>query len=73
MDLYLKRRTAWNAVVLTVNIIGICFLLWANSVRADTAHADRDYLFPAESNGGFITLPVSGQARMSSVQSSQKT
>ena len=59
MDLYLKRETAWNAVIWILNVTGVILLLWVTSVEANTAHIGSDYLFADDAKGGYLSLPHS--------------
>ncbi len=56
MDLCLTKETARAAVIWTLNAIGLVLLVWTCSVYGSDSPAGRDYLFPAESNGGKIHL-----------------
>ena len=69
-DLYFIRRAAWSAVIRALNSIGVVLLLWVSSIEADTAQAGRDYLLPAQANGGFISLPSSTESGQSSARPS---
>lgn len=61
-DLYLRRGTVWNAVIWALNSIGAILLLWATSIDASTAQTGSDYLWPAQANGGFISVPISPES-----------
>ena len=57
MDLRLKSETARSAVIWILNGIGVLLLLWATASYGKSSSTGKDYLYPNESAGGYLSQP----------------